>query len=94
MKLFKWLESKIFLGDVIKDYGNLQDDIIRFAHMRTSVLLCRRKGKLRFTFRIVGTAPYGMSAAYFSIDVTPQTIDRFAEIMADAKTELQTTGVD
>ena len=89
MNILKWFEKKLFLGEIVQDYGDLQDQRSGIARLRTSILLCRRKGKLQLVVRTVGTAPLGASALYSMIDATPQTLDRFTEIISDAKTHLQ-----
>ena len=89
MSILKWFERKLFLAEIVHDYGNLQDDRFGIGRLRTSVLLCRRKGKLQLVVRNIGTAPLGASANYSMIEVTPQTLDRFAEILSDAKRQLE-----
>ena len=84
MNIFRWLERKIFLGEVVQDYGTIQDQRKGVARLRTSVLLCRRDGQLQFVFRNVGTAPLGASVNYTKIDVTPETLRRLGEILLDA----------
>jgi len=64
--LFGWLERKVFLGDVIKDYGTLDDKHVGIGRLRTSVLLCRRKGRLKLVFRTTGTSPLSASVNYAS----------------------------
>ncbi|EDY16728.1 hypothetical protein CfE428DRAFT_5691 [Chthoniobacter flavus Ellin428] len=89
MSILKWFERKLFTGEVVQDYGNLRDERTGVARLRTSILLCRRKGKLQLVVRSVGTAPLGASAQYAMIDVTPQTLQRLGEIVSDAKTQLE-----
>jgi hypothetical protein len=83
MSLWGWLERKIFLGEVVQDYGTIQDERKGIARLRTSVLLCRRNGRLQFVFRNVGTAPLGASVNS-KIDVTPGTLHKLGEILLDA----------
>ena len=64
MNIFKWFERKLFTGDVIQDYGDLQDERTAITRIRTSVLLCRRNGKLQLIFRNIGTAPLSANAQY------------------------------
>jgi hypothetical protein len=89
MSILKWFERKLFTGEVVQDYGDLRDERTGIARRRTSILLCRRKGKLQLVVRNVGTAPLGASAQYSMIDVTPQTLQRLSEIISDAKTQLE-----
>ncbi len=89
MSILKWFERKLFTGEVVEDYGDLRDERTGIARLRTSILLCRRKGKLRLVVRSVGTAPLSASAQYSMIDVTPQTLQRLSEIISDAKRQLE-----
>lgn len=91
MNIFKWFERKLFTGEVIRDYGDLQDDNMGVARLRTSVLLCRRKGKLKLVIRRIGTAPLSASVQYSTIDVTPKTLERLGQIVLDAKQKLEET---
>ena len=90
MSILKWFERMLFTGDVIQDYGDLQDERTGITRIRTSVLLCRRKCKLQLVFRNVITAPFGASAQYSRIDVTPKTLERLGEIVLDAKRKMET----
>jgi hypothetical protein len=89
MNILKWFERKLFTGDVVQDYGDLRDERTGVSRLRTSILLCRRKGRLQLVVRNVGTAPLGASAQYSMIDVTPQTLHRLGEIISDAKKHLE-----
>ena len=89
MSIFGWLERKVFLGEVVHDYGVLQDEQKGIARLRTSVLLCRRGGRLQFVFRNVGTAPLGASVNYTKIDVTTETLHKLGDILLDAHRHLQ-----
>jgi hypothetical protein len=89
MGILKWFERKLFTGEVVQDYGDLRDANSGIARLRTSILLCRRKGKLQLVVRSVGTAPLAASAQYSMIDVTPQTLQRLEEIVLDAKRQLE-----
>ena len=89
MSILKWFERKLFTGEVVQDYGDLRDERTGITRLRTSVLLCRRKGKLQLVIREVGTAPLGASARYSMIDVTPQSLHRLGEIISDAKSRLE-----
>lgn len=85
MGIFGWLERKVFLGDVIKDYGVL-DDNKRFgvARWKTSVLLCRRKGQLTLVFRNAGASPLSASVQYTMVEATPAALTKLAEVVNDA----------
>lgn len=92
MGLLRWLERKIFLGDVIKDYGVLDDKNVGIARLRTSVLLCRRNGKLNLVFRTAGTSPLSASVNYAMIDATPDSLAKLAEVVNDAHAEVLASG--
>jgi hypothetical protein len=90
MSILKWFERKLFTGDVLQDYGDIQDGRTGVVRIRTRVLLCRRRGKLKLVFRNISTAPFGASAYYSMIDVTPAALGRLGEIVLDAKRKLET----
>jgi hypothetical protein len=83
--LFKWFERKVFLGDVIKDYGVLDEKYFGIGRLRTSVVLCRRRGQLRLAIRTSGVAPLGASVNYALIDATPIALAKLAKILQDAQ---------
>ena len=88
MGILGWLERKVFLGDVIKDYGILDDKYLGIGRLRTSVLLCRRKGQLKLVFRTTGTSPLSASVTYAMIDATPEALAKLAEVVNDAHAEV------
>ena len=92
MGLFGWLERKVFLGDVIRDYGVLDDKHVGIGRMRTSVLLCRRKGQLKLVFRTAGTSPLSASVNYSMIDATPEALAKLAEVVTDARGAISESG--
>ena len=92
MGLFGWLEQKVFLGDVIKDYGILDAKHVGIGRLRTSVLLCRRKGQLKLVFRTAGTSALGASVNYAMIDATPEALAKLAEVVSDARAMVSTGG--
>ena len=92
MGLFGWVERKVFLGDVIKDYGLLDDRHVGISVYRTSALLCRRGGQLRLVLRTVGTAMLGPSVHYTTVDATPEALSKLGQIVEDARREASVTG--
>jgi len=46
--------DRIFAGRVIKDYGPLQERNFGLGHIRTSLLLAERRGKLKLVFKFSG----------------------------------------
>ena len=89
MSILRWFERKLFTGEIVQDYGDFRDERTGITRLRTSILLCRRKGKLQLVIRDIGTAPVGASARYSMIDVTPQSLQRLGEIILDAKRQLE-----
>jgi hypothetical protein len=83
--LFRWLERKVFLGEVIEDYGVLEEQRYIGARARTSVLLCRRKGRIKLVFRVAARAPFGASVNYTMIDATPASLSKLGEALSDAQ---------
>jgi hypothetical protein len=91
MNPFRWLEQKVFLGEVVEDYGTIQDERIAGTRLRTSVLLCRRRGKPRLVFRLASTAWLAASVQYIRVEVTPETLRRLGEILMDVHKHLNET---
>ena len=83
-KIFKWLEQKLFTGEILKDYGVLDQKNIGIARMRTSLLLCRRKSRVQLVFRSTAVAPMAGSVHYVQVDATPDALRRLGEIVLDA----------
>jgi hypothetical protein len=83
--LFRWLERKLFLGEVIKDYGVLEERNYGIGRLRTSVAICRRRGQLRLAVRTSSVAPQGASVKYALIDATPIALAKLANILHDAQ---------
>jgi hypothetical protein len=93
LSLLGWLERKVFVGDVIKDYGVLDDKHVGIGRLRTSVLLCRRKGQLRLVFRTTGTSPLSASVNYALIDATPDALAKLAVVLSDAHAAKSASGL-
>ncbi len=85
MSIFKWVEKKLFTGETLKDFGDIQDVRKGIARIRTSVSLCKRKGKIQLVFRNLGTSPFGFNSMYAHVDITPESIGKLEEIIAEAK---------
>ena len=94
MGVLRWFERKMFLGDVIKDYGVLDEQSFGFGRLRTSVLLCRRKGRLKMVFRSSGTSPLSASVNYAMVDATPEWLSKLAEVVIDAQGHLDSETLD
>ena len=92
MGIFGWLECKVFLGEVIRDYGILDEKNVGIGRLRTSVVLRRRKGQLKLAFRTTGTSPLSASVNYAMIDATPSALAKLAEVLRDAQAEASSAG--
>jgi len=92
MNIFGWLERKLWLGDVVQDYGTIRDSQENIARVRTSIFLSRRQGQLQLIFRDSRTAPFAFIVHYTSVDVTPETLRRLGEVLLDARNHLDEAG--
>ena len=84
----KRLEAKTFLGEVIEDYGIVSEEKMGGAFQKTSLLLCKRRGKLQIVIR-------SSSFAYLSVAVKYEYIpascaSRLKAIMEDVETRSAT----
>ena len=64
MNPFRWLEAKLFLGEVLHDYGVIDQTTTWIMRTRVSVLLCRRKGETAFVIKESNVAWLGFSIRY------------------------------
>lgn len=85
MGLLAWLERKVFLGDVVKDFGVLDEKRYAIGRIATSLLLCRRKGQLTLVFRTAGRSPMSVMIHYAYIDATPTALARIAAVVDEAR---------
>ncbi len=69
-EVLKRLESKAFLGEVVKDYGIISEYKKNGAFLRTSILLCKRQGKLQI---VVKTSSFAYMSAGVKYDFIQQT---------------------
>jgi hypothetical protein len=88
MNIFGCFERKLWLGDVVQDYGIIRDARESIARVRTSIFLSRRQGQLQLVFRDFRTAPFTFRVHYTSVDVTPETLRRLGEVLLDARNHL------
>lgn len=87
--LFRWIEQKAFTGEVVKDYGVIEEWKHGLSRVRTSALLCRQKGQHRIVFRHSSRALFGASVSYTDLSATPEVVGKLAEIIKDAATVIQ-----
>ena len=89
MGLFKWLERKTFLGDVLHEYGPLQQDRSLIGRRRLTAYLCRRRGKLQLVLKTSDVSLLGGGSEYHYIDVTPESVALLQEIALDLGDRLE-----
>ncbi len=82
MSPFKWLEKTAFLGDVVHDYGIIEERRAGITRTRVSLLLCRKGGELVLVIKESNVAFLGASTRYTYIH-KPQ-ITAFKEAVDDA----------
>ena len=63
MGVLRWLEAKCFLGEVVRDYGVIDETQVGIARTRVSVLLCRRGGEPSFVIKESALAWLGSAFA-------------------------------
>lgn len=79
----KWIEAKSFLGHVVNDYGVVSENNFGGAFQKTSILLCRRQGKLQI---VIKTAAFAYLAAGVRYEYIPaHCASRLKEIMEDVE---------
>lgn len=66
MGIFRWLERKLFLGEILHDYGVIEETHAGVARLRISLLLCRKRGEIVLVIKESGVAPIGFSVRYTS----------------------------
>lgn len=87
--IFRWLEQKLFTGEILRDYGVLDEKQLGIARTRTSLLLCRRRKSVQLVFRSSAVAPLCASVNYAYVQATPEALGRLAEAVLDAKRVLE-----
>jgi hypothetical protein len=79
-----WLEQKLFLGNVVREYGTIHEEQRGWIHITTSVFLCQRDDRLQLMFRNLRTAPFAFRVHYTEIDITTDTLRMLGDILLDA----------
>ena len=82
--ILRWIEQKVFTGEVVKDYGVVDERRQGLSRLRTSALLCRQKGQHQIVFRHSARAPFGASVSYTELPATREVIAKLAEVLEDA----------
>ncbi|NWF56060.1 MAG: hypothetical protein HXY45_14835 [Syntrophaceae bacterium] len=59
--------DRIFAGRVVKDFGALEEKSFLMGKSKKSLLLVKRRGKLKIVFKWSGVVPFGASVNYFDL---------------------------
>jgi hypothetical protein len=78
--------DRIFVGEVIQDFGLIESESLGFGQIRKSALLVKKKGKIRFVIKTSAVAFLGASVNYTEFDLENaqkirQSIDQSASIV-------------
>jgi hypothetical protein len=85
MRVIRWIESKLFTGEVLRDYGVLDQRRMFGMRLRTSLLLCRRRGRYELVLRSSAYAVLGASVNYSCLAITPELIEQLKEVVMDTE---------
>jgi hypothetical protein len=61
--------DRIFVGEVIQDFGIIEDESLGIGRMRKSALLAKKKGKIRFVIKTSAVAFLAASVNYTEFDL-------------------------
>ncbi|RMG40751.1 MAG: hypothetical protein D6732_03060 [Methanobacteriota archaeon] len=87
MGLWRWIEKKFWLGEIIKDYGVIQEKKVGPACSKISAMLCQKNGELKFIIKESNTAFLAASVRY--LEITSSNVHKFKDILQDAEREMQ-----
>jgi hypothetical protein len=85
MNPFRWLETKLFTGEVVKDYGVLYH-AERFTGREThTLLLCRKAGQLWIVIRHSYRLAWGFRVSYTKLPaaMAESLGEKFAHLARD-----------
>lgn len=88
MGLLKWFEKKAFLGEIIKDFGIIDENKSMGVRNRISAVMCKKNDKLQLVFRISRMALFGIGVQYVHIDITKESMQKLGDVIQEAKTYL------
>jgi hypothetical protein len=82
MKIFKWLEEKLFVGEVLRDFGPIYKTGTAAAGVTHTLLLCRKGGKEWITIRHSHRAVLGFSVSYTTLpaEMAEALAEKFVDI--------------
>ena len=75
--------DRIFMGEVIRDFGVLEEKSLIIGKMRKSLLLVRRRGKIKIAFKWSGYSPFGGSVNYF--DLSAESLPKLRQFLEEAQ---------
>jgi hypothetical protein len=90
MGLFRWLERKLFTGEVIRDYGTLGELTGGSAPGQVSLLLCKRQGQLQLVLR---TSTH-FELNWYPVQTSAALAARLAEVAEDVRRVVETGTLD
>jgi len=85
MGILRWLERKLFTGDVIRDYGKLGDLPGLRSPGQVSLLLCKRRGRVQLVLR---TATW-FELNWYPVEASVGLADTLSEAADDVRKLLQ-----
>ncbi len=90
MRFLRWLERKLFLGEVIRDYGSLGELTGVGAPGLVSLLLCKRRGQLQL---VVRTGSHFQFNSY-PVKVSAALASTLSEAAADVRRLLEAGAIE
>ena len=90
MRILRWLERKLFTGEVLRDYGVLGELAGRPGPGEVSLLLCKRRGQLHLVLRTRGH----FELSWYPIKATSGVAARLAAVAEDLRRAVQTETSD
>jgi hypothetical protein len=84
MSVLRWLEEKVFTGEVIRNFGPIYKTGTRAAGETHTLLLCRKGGREWITIRHSHRAVLGFAVSYTTIpaEMAESLAEKFLEIAA------------
>jgi hypothetical protein len=86
MGLLRWLERKLFTGEVLRDYGTLGQLTGVAAPGQISLLLCKRRGQLQLVLR-TGTR---FELNWYPVEASAALAAKLAEVAEDVRRLVET----
>lgn len=84
MGLFGWLERKLFLGEVVREFGSLGEDSHALVKSGTSAMLCRRKGRVWLVIRQSHRVLFAFGVNYIRIPMTHDLSRKLGEMSEES----------